>query len=639
MSRTAQSVASALTLIAALAACGGGGGSPSSVPAQARASASYSGNATLSIPLRPAQAAARQAQFISPAASSVGISVNGATATYADVSSTSTLCTTTTGTAAARTCTVPLSAPAGTDTFVFTFYQGATGTGNTLGVGTASMAISTPNFSLPVTVNGTVASIAVSVTDGANVIPGGYATSLPVVVTAKDASGAIIIGPGDYTNPITLTNADTSGVTALSTVTVTSPATAVTLTYAPTDANTGILAIGGLPVGATQIGASAPGVPPSAVTAGTFQYIADRFYGYAQPRTLTGTAQAVVTQYNNTGAPQPNASVYAYTLTEAYINHSGASFNGVSNLYDNHRVATYAQTAPATTVAPEVETRDEYRGYMVAPPAASTESLYGKAYVDVNAGTVTSPVTGWVAGTTDATVAYPASGSFQDDVLPHANTSWSDNGVPFTEGYTGAEVASLQQNADGSRGFTQTLPNQYTGSSTAGGTGTNFNAAGNGVTTNVGVPVAGAPGTAPYIPVTQQVTSPAPGPVSNYTPAVWYPGGTPQNPLYTDTYSEAFVAIPGACNVPSSIATQAWARVEQISDLEPQFFELTQETNAVYFVPGGVGDVCEIYAWSQSDYRFTTGVISKNVTRTYTIGVQSTSGSSVGRRPANSGRT
>ena len=616
----------ALWLTACLAACGGGGGS-TQAPSPSHASSTYTGNATLSIPLRPAQSQARQAQFISPAASSVGISINGATATFADISSTSALCTTTAGTNPTRTCTVPLSAPAGNDTFVFTFYQGANGTGNSLGSGSASTNVSAPGFSLAVTVNGTVASIAISVTNGNNQIPGGYATSLPVVVTAMDASGATIIGPGNYTNPITLTNADTSGVTTLSTTTVTSPATAVTLAYAPTDANTGVLAVNGLPPGATQIGASASGVPVAAVKPGTFQYIADRFYGYNHNRTLTGTAAVLVTFYTNTGAPMPNPSAYAYTLTEAYVNHPGASFNGVSGLYDNHRVSTFTQTTPATSVAPEVETRDEYRRFFVAPPAVATENVYGQSYNDVNSGAVPSVITGWYAGTTNATISLPASGAYQDDVLPHAATAWNNTGLPFTEAYTGAEVATLQQNADGSRAFTQTAPTQYTLSSTANGTGTNFNLAGTGLTITIGLPA--SPGS--VIPVTEQVTSPTPGPVSNYTAANWYANGMPQNPLYTDTYSESFVTIPAACNVPSSIATQAWARVETITNLEPQYFQFTQSTYTVYFAPGGIGDVCEVSTWTQSAYRFTTGIISKILTRSYTTGLQSASGLSVGR--------
>jgi streptogramin lyase len=51
------------------------------------------------------------------------------------------------------------------------------------------------------------------------------------VVAARDASGAVIVGPGNYLQPITLSNNDTTGGTTLSKTTLTSPSDAVTLSY------------------------------------------------------------------------------------------------------------------------------------------------------------------------------------------------------------------------------------------------------------------------------------------------------------------------------------------------------------------------------------------------------------------------
>lgn len=59
----------------------------------------------------------------------------------------------------------------------------------------------------------------------------GAASQIPVLVTARDASGAVIVGPGDYLQPIALTDSDTTGGTTLSTTSLTSPSDTATLSY------------------------------------------------------------------------------------------------------------------------------------------------------------------------------------------------------------------------------------------------------------------------------------------------------------------------------------------------------------------------------------------------------------------------
>ena len=61
--------------------------------------------------------------------------------------------------------------------------------------------------------------------------PEGKPASIGVSVTAQDAEGNTITGPGTYSNPITLADSDSSGTTKLSTTTVTSPSTLVSLSY------------------------------------------------------------------------------------------------------------------------------------------------------------------------------------------------------------------------------------------------------------------------------------------------------------------------------------------------------------------------------------------------------------------------
>jgi hypothetical protein len=76
-----------------------------------------------------------------------------------------------------------------------------------------------------------------------------------VTVTAKDASGATIVGPGNYSPAITLTNSDTSGHTSLSATSVTAPGQTITLNYD-----------GSPKVASLTIGATVSGLAPSSIT-------------------------------------------------------------------------------------------------------------------------------------------------------------------------------------------------------------------------------------------------------------------------------------------------------------------------------------------------------------------------------------
>ena len=628
-----------LAALAAVVACGGGGGGGSSTtpgitttPPAATSLASF----TITIPAVAGTSSKQRAPaYVSPNSQSVSITVAAGSAapgpaTTANLTSTSPNCTAATATVP-LTCTVSLYAPPGNDSFTVSLYSGLNGAGNLLSTATVAATVSaTQTTNVPITLGGVVAAIAVSVTSGNNLIPGGYATTLPVVVMAKDASGATIVGPGNYSNPITVTNADTSGVTTLSTTSVTSPATAVTLAYAPSNANSGVLAVSGLPVGATSIGASATGVASSAVTSGTFQYIADRFFGFNHPRTLNGTASVVTTTYNGLGVPSPSPSTWAYTTSFVVTVLGNTPFNGVST-YDSHDVITYTQTSPVTGVAPEVLTEDLYR----APTLVAGGAIfyrYGLVDSDVNSGPVTSPITGNVAGTVASTTTYPSTGAWEEDVLPHANgANWNDNFIPLSEVYTNAEVATFSFLADGSLTFNESTPSVVNQTQSATGTATSFVA---GVTTTVSLPVAATPpGSGYVIPVAQETTSPAPGPTSTYFPVDWYPGaGAPVPPLYSVTFTESNVAIPAACNVPASIATQAYALSRQNSQLNVASFRNHQQLTTDYYVPGGVGFVCEVYTETTTNYRFPTGIIANQTSITYMVGVSSASALSVHRR-------
>lgn len=626
-----QTVFGLLCVLAAatIVGCGGGSGTanvaPAGLPGSGSQGVAATGSATftLTIPARSsASTAGRAPAFVSPNAASIGVAIaTGAAspgpATIANLSASSPNCAAAAG--GALTCTITVSAPAGSDTFVVTLYSGQNGTGSVLSSATVTGTVTAAAAnSIPITLNGTVASIAVSVTNGNNLIPGGYATTLPVVVTAKDAAGATIVGPGTYTNPIKLANADTSGVSTLSTTTVAGPATAVTLTYAPTDANSGVLNVNGLPIGATQISASADGVPASATTAGTFQYIADRFAGFGHTRLLSGTGTVTTTTFNTHATPSPNPSTWSYAITDALTVHGRATFNGVAVVDSNH-VVTYTQTSPVTAASPEVTTVDDYHANTLTPTGAIFY-LYGETTAGVNSGGATSPITGNVAGTVSITNTYPIPGAWQADILPHTAATWADNNLAFNEVFGNAEVATFRFNADGSTSFNETSPSTLTLTQTAAGGGTNVNGT---VTTTISPPVAATPpSSGNVIPVTQQTTSPTPGPVSTLSAADWYPGGgAPPAPLWTWAFMESSVAIPGTCNVPAAVATTAFAIVEQQDAVRVPNFQHRVRTKTDYFVPGGIGLVCETFAETDSNYRFDSGVISSQTSISYAYGV------------------
>jgi hypothetical protein len=622
-----------LAALAAIVACGGGGGGSGS--ANLPGSTSYA-NATFTIAVPSASTTSstqRKAAFISPGAQSISITVTGQSTatttttagatTVANLTSTSPNCSAATA-SAPLTCTVSLNSPVGNDTFAVSLYSGLNGAGTLLGTSTVAATIGGSGVTnVPVAIGGVVESIDVTVTAGNGLIPGGYPTSVPVVVSAKDPSGATIVGSAPYSNPITLTNADTSGITTLSTTTVTSPATVVTLSYVPTDANTGVLNVSGLPFGETSIGASASGVAPSAVSAGTFQYNSDRFFGLGHTRSFSGTGSVTTITYNGTGVPSPNPSAWSYTIAETLTLHGNQTFNGVSVL-QSHLVTTYTQTSPVTAVPPEVDTADLFRGATLATSGTNVYR-YGEQESDVNSGAASSPITGNAPGTSDVDYTYPTPGAWKEDQLPHTNgAAWTNNDVPYTVAYAGAQVSTFQELADGSTSFTETSPGTLSQTQTAAGAATNVN---NGFTTTIGLPSGGT------IPVAEQTTSPCCGATSNFTPTDWYPGGgAPAQPLYSSIFSETSVPIPAQCNVPSSVATTAYAVVQINSQLDIAAFRNRQIIDDDYFVPGGVGFVCEVVVATTSDYRFGTGIILSQTTVDTVVGVPNTTALGLLRR-------
>lgn len=213
----------ALTILA-LAACGGGGGG-SAVPSAGSPQHTSSAVFSISIPL--ASAPARSPHYVSPNTQSLTIAVNGAAPSITqNVTSSSGGCSLSGSTI---TCSVSVTAPVGSDTFTVVLYSGTNASGSKLATGSVSATVGSAPTSVDITLDGVVDSVAITL---ANTSPyAGSATTIPVTVTAKDASGATIISPGGYSPAITLTDSDASGHTSLSTTNVNDPSTAVTLNY------------------------------------------------------------------------------------------------------------------------------------------------------------------------------------------------------------------------------------------------------------------------------------------------------------------------------------------------------------------------------------------------------------------------
>ena len=224
-----------------LAGCGGGGGggaaSPpatmGAAPASPAATAAPAGSGSLSftivVPASTVSSAARSVKYVSPSTASVAVTVQGQSTPLAtaNLSATSPGCS---AAASGVTCTVTVTVPAGNDTFLIAAYDGKNGTGHQLSVATVPASVK-PNAAttLALTLNGVPASVQVIL--GATSVPVGNPASVAVTVVAYDANNNVIVGPGTFSTPITLTDSDTSGVTSLSTTSVTAPGTSVTLNY------------------------------------------------------------------------------------------------------------------------------------------------------------------------------------------------------------------------------------------------------------------------------------------------------------------------------------------------------------------------------------------------------------------------
>ena len=227
--------------LVAIAGCSGGG----SVPRGQTTTNSLQGSATftISVPKVTSSSAARTPQYVSPNTGSLRISfvsVNGSPPsppiadTIVQLSSGTNGCSTS---SSALTCTVTLGAPVGSDVFALTIYQSADATGSALATSNLSATITANTANnLSITLGGVVSTITLSPNPMVAAADGSTHT-FTLGVTAKDASGATIIAPGNYSSAINLAvSGDANGAIQLSSSQLTAPpnsggTNSVTVTY------------------------------------------------------------------------------------------------------------------------------------------------------------------------------------------------------------------------------------------------------------------------------------------------------------------------------------------------------------------------------------------------------------------------
>lgn len=229
----------ALAIVAlSLAACSSNTSGPSlpvtgQLPQAQKATASF----TIKVPPKSSSMALRPA-YVSPNTQSLSISVtsvNGSAPSptiptaVVGLTPSSSNCSSSSGT---LTCTTSLLVPSGTVVFSLSTFASTNGTGSPLSSSTVTAAVTAGSMTaVPVTLNGVPASIAFSAST-ASAFKDGASHTLPLSVVVKDASGATIIGPGNYATPISLAiSNDPNGALSLSAASITSPSQTISVSY------------------------------------------------------------------------------------------------------------------------------------------------------------------------------------------------------------------------------------------------------------------------------------------------------------------------------------------------------------------------------------------------------------------------
>ncbi|MEA2786256.1 MAG: hypothetical protein QOF71_2360, partial [Candidatus Eremiobacteraeota bacterium] len=225
-SRPGQRLIGALFIALLAAGCSGGGGASSVAPPSASQPNKGTASVTFTMHWGTGTAAVqRNPRYVPATARSVSVTVNNGTPQYLN----------------APASTIVIDAPVGTDTFAFATYDDQNGQGNVLSRAsvTQNVVLGAAN-TVSAVLNGVVVSLTISLSNPAP--NAGVPATVNVNAAAKDADGNTIVGPGDYSTPISLSVRDDtgSGTLSLSTTTLPNPSTTATLTYNGGTLNSGL---------------------------------------------------------------------------------------------------------------------------------------------------------------------------------------------------------------------------------------------------------------------------------------------------------------------------------------------------------------------------------------------------------------
>ncbi len=216
--------AAALAASAALAACSGGGSLAPSASAGKSAGATGTGSATLTFKrMIPSAASAKNRaamEFSANANSLVVDSTQPGTQPYHavfDISGAvvnSVNCGPTDSSGLYQTCSMPVLLPLGNDSVTVSTNSARDGSGSTLGSATIAVTILNSQANqINVTLDGVAASMRLAVSDPSPAT--GTSANLALTVQLYDAAGSVFIAPQNYTQPVTVTDGDTSTHTML----------------------------------------------------------------------------------------------------------------------------------------------------------------------------------------------------------------------------------------------------------------------------------------------------------------------------------------------------------------------------------------------------------------------------------------
>lgn len=466
-------------------------------------------------------------------------------------------------------CTEFVASVPGTDVFTITAYSQPGAQGDVVAKGQSQVdTTSGQTVVAPVAITGTAAKISVSLASLPLGVTGGQTVAIPVSVIAKDSSGATIMG--SYSNPITLTDSDASGATALSQTTISNSTDTVTLSY-----NGAALS------SPATISASASNVSGDNVTPATFSPNAD----YA---TIPGQALSYAESTNFTET-YPSGSPYYASMNATRVDtfSNGASFDGQQNLIEVSDAYNDSTMGPSDS-----NTTNSYYAWANTASGADLHEL-GNEYVLTSSGALQE----------DSINTYAGSGALVTRVPFSAGNSWA-YGDTYTQSTTGA-VGSNQAtfNADGSYDDAVTQPD---------GTQLHYvlNADSSAALTYTGTD--NVTTTATWAaPTTSNgsygISYTAPG-TAAVTISDWYPGNGPApSPLETDTMTDkGVVSIPASCNVPAAYGTQAELLEEHLTQTDVLNGVNETAINDLYYVQG-VGLVAAELSYNADTYDTTSG--------------------------------